>query len=286
MPEYTPKVADNLSFGTAGPAPRALTTKGAQAVPATNENLGNAAYDRHASTYDRWSTARSAYSLLETQTFFDVLGSVRGASILDLAAGAGRSSRMLMERGARSVLGADISKEMVRLAAEANETEEGEKVFPQLHYCQLDARDPTFRLEEPVDIVTAMYLLHYAPTLDDLERMARLIARNLKPGGRFVTYTLNPAYDFAHEDPRLMDQFGFTIKPVDPPKLHLVIGDMTVNMWQWSREAHESALSRAGLTGVRWHALSLPNTELGSPFSAEWYVANPHCVVLSAERVK
>lgn len=155
-------------------------------------------YDAFGGAYQRWSATAHPYGVVEAYTFFRVLGSVRGLHVLDLATGEGSSARMLMERGAASVVGADISAEMVRRATEQNAPQQvgaggsHARAWESLRYIVLDARDETYRLEPPVDLVSAMYLLHYAPSEDDLERMGRLIARNLKPGGRFVTYTLSP----------------------------------------------------------------------------------------------
>ena len=60
----------------------------------------------------------TAYSVVESYTFFQVLGSVVGLDVLDVAAGEGRLSRMLVARRARKVIGTDISAEMIRRARE------------------------------------------------------------------------------------------------------------------------------------------------------------------------
>ena len=77
-------------------------------------------YDQFAEIYQHWSETASPYTRVEVHGFFEVLGSVRGLDVLDLAAGEGRASRMLMERGAKSVLGADVSPEMIRRAIKHN----------------------------------------------------------------------------------------------------------------------------------------------------------------------
>jgi len=236
-------------------------------------------YDEFAETYQHWSVTASPYNRVEVHTFFEVLGSVRGLDVLDLAAGEGRTSRMLMERGARSVLGGDVSPEMVRRATAHN----AEKpAWPTLRYMVLDASDDAFQLDAPVDAVTAMYLFHYAPSEDDLERMARLIARNLKPGGRFVTYTLSPDYDFRHSEPRLMEHCGFDYAVVSGPHLKLIIAGKQVDIWQWGREVHESRLDAGGLADIRWHPLQAPPDAPEVVTALDFYLTNPSCIVLSA----
>ena len=143
-------------------------------------------YDANIDAYRRWSLSDNVYWLIEQTRYFEVLGPVLNLNILELACGDGRISRMLMDRGARSVLGTDISEEMIKQAVAKNQDEHGGPVYPTLQHEVVDACDDTFTLEHPADIVTAMYLFHYAPSESALEQMCRHISRNLKPGGRLV----------------------------------------------------------------------------------------------------
>ncbi|MEX3009506.1 class I SAM-dependent methyltransferase [Hoeflea sp. TYP-13] len=240
-------------------------------------------YDRQGDIYSRWSIKETLYSVLEWHTFLQVLGSVKGLDILDVACGDGRLSRGLMDHGAKSVLGTDISENMIAAANEKNRPD-AESHHDGLHYQTVDARDEAFRLETPVDLVTAMYLFHYATSVDDLDRMCRFVSRNLRPGGRFVCYTINPEYDFERQYPLMADAFGFRYKTVDPPEYRLVIGDFEAKMWQWSKAEHEGGLKKAGLTNIRWHALALPENRKDLAPSVQWYLDNPSLIVLSAEK--
>lgn len=242
-------------------------------------------YDKNTSDYLRWSATKSVYWLLEQTRYFEVLGSVRNLNILELACGAGRISRMLMNRGAQSVLGTDISKEMIKQAVAQNKDDQGGLVYSNLSYKVVDACDETFTLGHPVDLITAMYLFHYAPSQTALEQMCRNISRNLKPGGRFVATTLSPECDFnALYSDHLKKYFGFSIRTVKPPHYHLTFDKLTVNIWQWSKEVHEGGLKRAGMTQILWHPLQLPADRQDSADSLQWYLENPSCIVLSAEK--
>jgi SAM-dependent methyltransferase len=238
-------------------------------------------YDDFAETYQRWTESAVPYRVIELYSFFNVLGSVAGLRILDLAAGDGRVSRMMIEAGAASVVGADVSPEMER-RAEEQATVEG--AGGSLSFMVLDATDPDFRLDPPADVVAAMYLFHYAPSESDLQRMAALIARNLVPGGRFVTYTLSPDYDFHRRDPVLEERCGFHYAVVDKNHCQVIIGEERVDIWQWSREAHETALHRAGLTDIRWHPLKTPPDRPELRTTMQFYIDNPSCLVLSATK--
>ncbi len=240
-------------------------------------------YDRDTDAYHRWSVADSPYWLIERTRYFEVLGSVQNLNILELACGEGRISRMLMERGARSVVASDVSGEMIKRAEEQNRDESGEPIYPELSFAVVDACDEAFTLDPPVDLVTAFYLFHYASSDAALRQMCRHISRNLKPGGRFVAYTVNPDFDITNPNPRMAEDFGFRYVPVDPPHYHLVFRGLSVNMWHWSKAAHEAALHSAGLKNVRWHALCPPADRPDLLQSLKWYLDDPSCTVVSAE---
>lgn len=241
-------------------------------------------YDKNTDSYQRWAAGDSIYWLLEWTVLLRTIGPVEGLDVLDVACGEGRLSRALMERGARSVIGIDISRAMITRAQQQNQPNGRRTPFPGLTYRQVDARDETFTLERPVDLVTALYLFHYAHSPDELGQMCHFIARNLKTGGRFVTYTINPASRFEPQEPRMEQMFGFRYDIVDPPEYRLVIGDLVVPMWQWTKEDHEAGLRAAGLTNIQWHPLALPDEKAELTPSIQWYLDNPCCVVLSAEK--
>ncbi|MGI9371867.1 MAG: class I SAM-dependent methyltransferase [Hyphomicrobiales bacterium] len=236
-------------------------------------------YDEFAETYQHWTEAESAYRAIEIYSFFSVLGVVKGLDILDLACGEGRTARMLADAGAKSVLGGDVSHEMVRLAKEQNRHS---TALPDLKFIQLDASDANFQLDRAVDVVTAMYLFHYASTLSALQRMCDLISRNLTPGGRFVTYTISPDYDFNVFDPRLMERCGFDYNVVDGNHCTLNIASDKVDIWQWDRDTHEECMRTAGLVEVKWQPLKAPPEATEIQSEMEFYLKNPSCIVLSA----
>jgi 2-polyprenyl-3-methyl-5-hydroxy-6-metoxy-1,4-benzoquinol methylase len=98
-------------------------------------------YDQNTGvSYERWSKTDSVYSLLEWHVFLATIGSVKDLDILDVACGDGRLSRMLMERGARSVVGIDISSEMIARARQENDPGGPVGHFDGLRYETVSAR--------------------------------------------------------------------------------------------------------------------------------------------------
>ena len=73
--------------------------------------------------YDRSFTGIPLRRHVELLSMDEVLGDVKGLSVLDLARGTGYYSKELRRRGAARVVGVDVSEEMIR-ATRAREAEE------------------------------------------------------------------------------------------------------------------------------------------------------------------
>lgn len=108
-------------------------------------------------------------------------GEVTGMNVLDCGCGEGRFCRMLVERGARSVLGIDLCPAMIE-AARALQSE-GDT------YRVADAQDLRFIEGETFDLAVS-YLNQC--DLPDFSANDGEVYRILKPGGRFVIANLHP----------------------------------------------------------------------------------------------
>ena len=140
-------------------------------------------YDAIAGAY-KDSKQLSFRKYIEEYTLFETLGDIGGVKALDLACGEGFYTRKLKRAGAGEALGVDVSAEMIRLA------EAEERARPAgCRYLNRDAA--ALDLDEPVDLVVAMYLLNYARDADELRRFVRAAHGALKPGGRFVGFNDN-----------------------------------------------------------------------------------------------
>lgn len=144
-------------------------------------------YDNLGTTYDIMRTI--PHDLACSSSNRRILGDVTGLDVLDLACGTGRYSTLFLDWGAASVVGIDISTEMIRAAKEtlAKTPERGDR----LKYYVGDLSQPsilqTLKLDDRTfDLVHGAWLLNYASTPAELVAMWRNIASALKPGGRFV----------------------------------------------------------------------------------------------------
>ena len=125
---------------------------------------------------------------VEQPTFLKVLGAIEGRSILDVACGTGMYSRLLKQRGAARVVAVDIAPEMIAVAQGLEERTPLGVEYRTYDVAEMPALGS-------FDVVTAVYLLHYAQSKEHLGRMCQGIAQNLKPGGRFVTVVANPEFN-------------------------------------------------------------------------------------------
>jgi SAM-dependent methyltransferase len=111
----------------------------------------------------------------------EACGRVRGLRILDSGCGEGRFCGMLVERGAKYVLGVDLCEPMINAA---RELQTGTDVY-QL----ADVQELNFLEDETFDLAVS-YLNQC--DLSDFKANNREIFRVLKPRGRFIISNLHP----------------------------------------------------------------------------------------------
>jgi SAM-dependent methyltransferase len=165
----------------------------------------SAQYDRIGSKYDEYARTATG-KRAERYTFFRMVGGLEGKRVLDLACGFGFYTRLLKQRGAAHVLGVDISPEMIRLARQQEQAEP-----LGITYQVGDA--VTLPLLGSFDLVTAVHLLTYATSKDQLVGMCRSVYANLVAGGRFVAYTNNPAFTLTKPN---YTKYGITVLRLEP----------------------------------------------------------------------
>lgn len=240
-------------------------------------------YDQIAEQY-RHSKQSPLRRWVEVPTFLELVGDVDGLRVLDLACGDGFYSRKLAEMGA-SVVGVDISAEMIRLAREA------EAQAPLgIDYCCADvAALPALGRFE---LVTAAYLLHYAKDQAELARMCRNIAECLGTGGRFVGINENPAKPA--EEAGEYAAYGFSKSLLDPLQegsrinYQMLAGrELFAFEVQWfSAQAYQLALTQAGFAVVDWRPLLLDKAgiaAMGEDYFAA-YLSQPPVLGLACQR--
>jgi SAM-dependent methyltransferase len=195
--------------------------------------------------------------------------------VLDLACGHGHYSRLIKRAGAAEVVGVDLSPVMVELA---RKTEREQPLG--ISYEVADAvRLPRLGA---FDLVSAVWLLNYATTEDELTAMLRGIHDNLVPGGRFVAVAVWP--DFDPHGPE-WDAYGLRVVSETPAEHRgVLVTDLiggtetsTITTSRWSHEAFARCLAAAGFTSYDWHKPEVPQESVARFGDAFWdnYRANP-----------
>lgn len=210
-------------------------------------------YDKIATRF-RKSRRLPFRDYVEGHLFFEMLGDPTGLDVLDLACGEGDYARKMRRRGAACVVGSDLSSEMIALA---NEEESREPLG--ITYRQAAAEE--LGVVGEFDVVTAVYLLHYAPTRERLGAMCRTIAANLKPGGRLVALVSN----LGPGVPRETSKYGWTPTKLTPIEegfaygLSFLSGDdaFEIQNYYYSHATYEEVLDAEGFRSVQWHRPSV-----------------------------
>ena len=225
--------------------------------------------------------------IAELYTFAQLIGDVRGKTVLDLGCGEGFYSRRLRDLGAASVLGVDISGGMVALA-QAAEAAGGAGRSGTIEYRVADVR--TAGQLGAFDLVTSFFMLNHALDRADLLAMCRGIAANLKPGGRLFAFNNN--LDMPPAAYPLIEKYGRRQRAPEP----LVEGapititirrgeeDCTFVDCYLSRATYAWALDAAGLQNLTWRSPQVPPAELVGEGQAYWqdFLDYPTFIVIEA----
>ena len=121
----------------------------------------------------------------------DLCTPLAGKRCLDLGCGEGYVSRQLMERGAKSTLGIDISDKMVQSALR----QQDHAPVHGLDYRVADLRVDPLPSEGSYDLILAVFLFNYM-TVDEMHRTMDLAYSKLVKGGRLIFSVPHPSLPF------------------------------------------------------------------------------------------
>ena len=219
-------------------------------------------------------------------TLLEVLGNVRGKSVLDLACGDGHYTRLVKAQGAAYVVGVDISRAMIA-AARSQE----QQAPLGLEYQVKDV----IELEEigSFDIALAVYLFPYAATRKQLGGMCGSIYRNLTAGGKLVAATMNPAV--TETDLPGYQKYGVNVTAPSglqdgaaiTASLEIPTGAVDISAFHWARATYEQVLKEAGFQDITWHSMEVPDEAIQRYGQDYWqtYQAKSLDIVLTCHKI-
>lgn len=117
----------------------------------------------------------NANELIEIPIMKKMLPDVKGKDVLDLGCGVGEMSRYCAENGAKSVLGLDISSNMINEAKKQND-------YPNVDF-KILGMEELEQVERKFDIVFSSLAFHY---IEDFEKLMKDISNLLNDGGILV----------------------------------------------------------------------------------------------------
>ncbi|OZM74469.1 SAM-dependent methyltransferase [Amycolatopsis antarctica] len=218
----------------------------------------------------------------ETATLMSALPSLAGRSVLDVACGTGYYPRLFKRAGAGRVTGVDSSRVMISYASRVEEHDP-----LGISYEVSDAA--TLPRYGEFDVVTAVWLLGYAEGETALDGMLTNLRANLAEGGTFAALVPNPEIDW--DGLGILPRYGIAAQRTRDSKGRQgyavrVEGDPPFEFegYTWPPGVIESAMKRAGFTGVLRHDPVVPEPSDHPHDTGYWdaLFANPTFAVYSA----
>jgi cyclopropane fatty-acyl-phospholipid synthase-like methyltransferase len=126
---------------------------------------------------------------------FELAGDLTNRHVLDLGCGEGYVSRQLKMQHAESVIGIDVSANMIDLARKSANAE-------NMHYYCVNVLEAEVYKPETFDLVVAVFLFNYL-SLEQTGELLNRIYSTLKPGARLIFTIPHPCKPFMakHEFP-------------------------------------------------------------------------------------
>ena len=213
-----------------------------------------AEYDKIAKQYTSKASIHQIYAI--DPTFYDVLGDVKGLTVLDVGCGNGYFTEKIKEKGAAKVIGVDISSAMLELAIERERINKLD-----ISYLQHDA------IKMPkigdFDIVTCTFLFHYSKTKDELFSMVKNCFANLKGRGRLIAINHNPDHP-TFKDERFDSCVSAPREPIEEGDglIVSILGKDKKPICQftnyfWKKETYNNLFFNAGFKKIKWHGLKV-----------------------------
>ena len=212
----------------------------------------------------------------EIPDHMDLLGDLRGLRVIDLACGEGFYTRLIQKAGADSVLGADVSSEMIELA-KSKEASEAQGI----EYAVCSARNLTQVVGDKFDRVSTAFLFNCAHSREELAAMFREIASCLKEGGRLCA-TIG---DLGHRPGVDYSPYGMKTEIRDdlqeghPYQITFLLpdGDFTITDFNHSLTTYQQLCEESGLRFEGWQSCTVTSAGIekyGKEFWEVW-LASP-----------
>ena len=153
----------------------------------------------------------NANDLFEIPALLSMMPDLKGKRVLDLGCGYGEHCKLFVDRGAKRVLGIDISQKMLEIA-------EAENSDPKIEYRNMPMENVS-SISEAFDVAVSSLALHY---VEDFAGVVKSVYHLLDQGGIFL---------FSQEHPLVTchSRGSRWTKDENGKKLHLNLSDYGVS---------------------------------------------------------
>jgi len=212
-----------------------------------------------------------------------LIGDIKGKSILDFGCGDGVFSRLIKQFGASEVVGVDLSEKMI---AACNKKEQLETLG--IKYMIKDIRDMP-KIDE-FDIGVASFVLHFSETREQLFAMCTNIFKNLKYGGKLFCVVGNPNFKGITDYSEYYYQIirSPVMKDGDIITLNVFHKSTNVSLkyYHYSKETYENILTTVGFKNIRWTNLSVSPDGIKKFGSEHWkaFLEDPYLIIITADK--
>jgi SAM-dependent methyltransferase len=222
---------------------------------------------------------------VEQYTLRTLTGPLHGESVLDLACGEGHYSQLLRAWGAGTVVGVDLSPQMIELARRQETAQPLGIAYHVQDVCTLD-------LGQQFDLILAAFLFNHARNYDEFLEMAGAVVRNLAPAGRLVAvisrgdqpvsaYPKITKYGFSKSTPgELVEGAPVTIT------FHVDLGDFSIVNTCLYQSTMMRCFTAAGLRQQSWQQ-PLVSPEGVAQFGEDYwkdFIEEPALIFVEARR--
>ncbi|KIW97942.1 uncharacterized protein Z519_01526 [Cladophialophora bantiana CBS 173.52] len=205
---------------------------------------------------------------------------IRGARVLELACGTGFFTRHMLNWGAATVVGVDVSQAMIDIAEV--ETAKHPEHAGKYRFMVADCSAPFSASDEGIeggggggfDLVFAAWLLNYAQDQATMGAMFRNVADHLNPGGRFISVLPHPEDDpmvcisQVNAQRKLGYGYGIEVRKALPEikdgyYVHLffdTVPSVDFGNYYLPKNVHETAARQGGMKGaLTWEPVAMPD---------------------------
>lgn len=208
----------------------------------------------------------------EIPDHMELLGDLRGLRVIDLACGEGFYTRLIQKSGAHSVLGVDVSYEMIELAKSKEASE------PQgIEYAVCTATNLSQVVIDKFDLASTAFLFNCAEDRVELAAMFREIASCLKEGGRLCATVgdLGHRPDVDYSPYGMRTEIRNDLQEGHPYQITFLLpdGDFTITDFNHSLSTYQQLCEESGLRFEGWQTCTVTSAGIekyGEEFWEAW----------------